>query len=251
MKFLYEYRTSDNVRHDGVINAPNRDAAFAALKERGIRPGSVSEAPGFFNKLFGKGKRWITIGVLGLGCLVLGAVSVHFSREAQSTELQSQISDRHQIYGDAAIIMAGVKTEWRDVLENPGDRILAKFVQPGVVVARIWMQKNIGDELMTTFQSKMETQPNDLTEYRQVKAIVRGLRVELRQYLDDGGSAIGFLERLDERQNLEASIYRRLEAEVLQAKGQPNLYALWQTKNEELRALGIRTIPLPEELEED
>lgn len=277
MKFLYEYRTSDNVPHDGVINAPNREAAYAALKAQGIRPGCVKEAPGFFNKLFGKGKRWMVIGVL---CAVCGVLSFVFfippSALPENSALRTLHSallthsalfthsalqtDRHQIYGDAAIIAAGIKTEWRDILDNAGDRLLAKFAQPGVIVPRLWTQKGIADELLTTFESKMQDSPDDLTEYRQIKAIVTGLRQELRQYLDEGGSALGFLERLEERQNLEAALYRRLEAEVKSAETNTNsalrtshsaLYSLWTAKNEELRALGIRTIPLPQELSED
>lgn len=254
MKFLYEYRTSDNVHHDGVINAPNREAAYATLKAQGIRPGCVMEAPGFLNKLFGKGKRWMVIGLLSAVCAVLCAILIRMRNEAQGTK--NEQTDRHQIYGDAAIIAAGIKTEWRDVLDNPGDRLLAKFAQPGVIVPRLWTQKGIAGELLTTFESKMEDSPEDLTEYRQIKAIVTGLRQELRQYLDDGGSALGFLERLEERQNLEAALYRRLEAEVRSAESahcasNSALYSLWAAKNEELRALGIRTIPMPQELSED
>ena len=66
MKFVYEYRTSDNALHHGSVAAADRDAAFAALKARGVRPARLVEAPGFLNKLFGKGKRWIAIAVLSV-----------------------------------------------------------------------------------------------------------------------------------------------------------------------------------------
>ena len=74
MKFLYEYRTSDNAKHSGTICAASRDAAYAAIKELGVRPSRVVEAPGFFNKLFGKGKRWLAIAALGV--LVIVAIFV-------------------------------------------------------------------------------------------------------------------------------------------------------------------------------
>ena len=90
MKFLYEYRTSDNAKHSGTICAASRDAAYAAIKELGVRPSRVVEAPGFFNKLFGKGKRWLAIGVLGASCLVLGAFALY---EAQSTKHQAQSTE--------------------------------------------------------------------------------------------------------------------------------------------------------------
>lgn len=70
MKFDYEYRTSDNKLHNGVIRAANRDDAFASLKSRGIRPVRVIDSPGFFNKLLGKGKRWTAIIVLAISLLV-------------------------------------------------------------------------------------------------------------------------------------------------------------------------------------
>lgn len=74
MKFLYEYQDKANKRHRGVLNAPTRADAYAALKAQGIKPIHCDEAPGFFNLLFGKGKRWIAIIVLGALCLVLAVV---------------------------------------------------------------------------------------------------------------------------------------------------------------------------------
>ena len=54
MKYTYAYKTSDGARHEASIEAASRDAAFAALKARGIRPSAVRETPGLANKLFGK-----------------------------------------------------------------------------------------------------------------------------------------------------------------------------------------------------
>ena len=44
MRFTYYYKTSDNVRHEAEISAPSRDEAFAALRDRGIRPIKVVAA---------------------------------------------------------------------------------------------------------------------------------------------------------------------------------------------------------------
>lgn len=76
MKFNYEYRTSDNKLHEGVVRAANRDDAFAVLKSRGIRPIRVIDSPGFFNKLLGKGKRWTAIIVLAISLLVVVMILV-------------------------------------------------------------------------------------------------------------------------------------------------------------------------------
>ena len=37
MKFDYTYKTSDNVRHSGIVEAKSREEAFAVLRARGIR----------------------------------------------------------------------------------------------------------------------------------------------------------------------------------------------------------------------
>ena len=116
MKFIYEYRTKDNIRHEGVINAASRDAAFAALKAQGIRPGSVKEAPGVWNKLFGKGKRWIAIVLLA----IIAIISMTFALHKNESITPSFIADsavggamRRQILGDSAIIEKGVRTHER------------------------------------------------------------------------------------------------------------------------------------------
>lgn len=76
MKFRFEYRTSDNVLHRGEIAAPDRESAFARLKEQGIRPARLEDAPGLGNKIFGKGKRWLAIALLAILVLVFGALAL-------------------------------------------------------------------------------------------------------------------------------------------------------------------------------
>jgi len=249
VKFVFEYRTSDNVRHEGVINAASRDAAFMALREKGIRPSRMAEAPGLLNKFLGKGKRWLAIGVL-VGVVAILFFKLIVNEKQNKVELSSafDVTDRHQIYGDAAIITAGVKTDWQSVLPRSGDRLLSKFIQPGVRVSRVFLQNGASDDLFSVMDEDLKISDDDLLEHRQVKAIVNGLRREMNEYLRDGGSVYTFLERLTERQEVEAAIYRRLEKEVQEAKGSKDLYSIWAKKNEELRSLGIRTIPLPDEL---
>ena len=71
MKFLFEYQDKANKRHKGALNAATRADAYAALKAQGIKPIRCDEAPGFFNLVFGKGKRWLAIAILGAVCLTL------------------------------------------------------------------------------------------------------------------------------------------------------------------------------------
>ena len=122
MKFIYQYRTKDNVSHRGIICAANRDAAYAALKSQGVKPGRMEEAPGFFNKFFGKGKRWIAIAVLALSTVALAVIL--FTREEVSVDPYSDKGfarpiERRQIWGDEVVVDAATQSNWREVFDSP------------------------------------------------------------------------------------------------------------------------------------
>lgn len=249
MRFLYEYRTPDNERHKGEIRAADKEAAYSALKRKGIKPCRFDEAPGFFNKLFGKGKRWILIGVLGVGCVVLGAV-VYTQGTRHDTQGADDIFDsmlRRQVIGDAAIIEKGVATGWSDVFALEGERFLASFAIPGVPPGlRNTTEEEIGKALRTP-RSALRT-PHTLEE-RQIRAMVEGMKVELRDYLAEGGTIASYGRRLVRRQEEEIAYYNRtkvaLETAAASGMGDARLEAMWESENARLRNMGIRLVPMP------
>lgn len=249
MKFLYEYRTKDNVRHEGVINAASRDAAFAALKAQGIRPGSVKEAPGLFNKVFGKGKRWIAIAALSIVAIASTSIAL---RDKVSSKTLPAIDDsmRRQILGDSAIIEKGIRTGWQDVFENEGDRFLASFALPGQAPKIVRVN---AISLRTALSAKVEVLDSDTLEARQIKVIVEGMKREARAYLKEGGTIEKYCRRLIRRQQEEIGYYVRAEREVQVASKNKmpavELEKLWEKRNSELRQMGIRPISMPENLD--
>ena len=251
MKFLYEYRTKDNVRHTGTITAASRDAVYTTLKAQGIKPGRVEEAPGFFNKLFGKGKRWIAILVLGALCLMLGAVAMRFRSEAESApvEIANAIlgTTRRQPIGDIAIIEKGVRTGWAEVFEHEGERFLASFEIPGVPAG----QRNTKvEEIEAALARRVDASEADTIEARQIKAMVEGMKEELRRFLAKKGTIVEYGHRLVQRQEEELGYYNRAKAEIENAKksGMPDaqLTELWEKRNDSLRRMGIKLVPLPD-----
>ena len=70
MTFTYSYKDSQGKRHDGRIDAPSRDEAFAILRKSGIRPIRV-EADGRRNAEANNGGRWLRMAVVVLGALCL------------------------------------------------------------------------------------------------------------------------------------------------------------------------------------
>ena len=248
MKFDYEYRTSDNVRHTGVIAASDREAAYAALKQRGIRPGFLAEAPGFFNKLFGKGKRWLAIFVLGVLCLVLGFFYFQTSQTLQTSQTFQTSTVRRQIIGDTAVIEKGIRTGWADVFALEGDRFLASFAIPGVPAA---IRTTTEEKLLKALSTKHQAlgTGSDGLEARQIRAIVSGMKREINGLLEGGWTLREVGSALAKRQDREIAIYRQVENEIGRAKatlGEDDLLTLWERKNDELRNLGIRSVPMPE-----
>ena len=245
MKFLYEYQDKANKRHKGTLNAATRADAYATLKEQGIKPIHCEEAPGFFNLLFGKGKRWIAIGVLAIACVTL--VVIIRSTPSPSTYTSFDDTTRRQILGDAAIIEKGIRTGWSDVFELEGDRFFASFAIPGV---KAGVGTSNVAEIEKALAERVEPTQDDGVEFRQIKAMVEGMKNELRQFIRDGGSIRAYGRKLAMRQDAEIAIYTRAktELETLAKSGvsETELEELWERRNDELRAMGVRLISMPE-----
>ena len=221
MRFLYEYRTSDNAKHSGEIVAPNREAAYAQLKEKGVKPSRLVEAPGFFNKLFGKGKRWIAIGVLGTLCLVFGLAIYAPSLAPLPTTLVPRPAPlaslpRHQIANIPANWTLSVNAIFSDDL----DRMLAIYALPGVKV----LPQTVGEV------------PASGEWVDALRRVVAGMRDEAKGFLALGKSPEDLARFLDERQRMEAD-YR----EQLIRKLRSNLVTKDEA-NASLSAMGLELI---------
>ena len=260
MKFVYEYRTSDNAKHNGVVCASDREAAYAALRKRGIKPSRFAEAPGFFNKFFGKGKRWIVIGVLGVLCLLLGVLALVFQKRnaALSSSLVTlnssfDVGTRRQPIGDQAVIEKGIATGWAEVFDLEGERFLASFAIPGVPPA---VRSTTEDEIRKALDHdcRVDSLPDasfesGSIESRQVRAMVEGMKNELRAFMSAGGSIRQYGRRLIQRQSEEISYFTRAQNEVNRVAESDatheRLLGEWERVNDRLRHMGIGPVPLP------
>lgn len=259
MRFDYEYRTCDNVKHAGTVEAPDRDAAYKALKTRGINPSRVIEAPGFFNKLFGKGKRWLAIAVLTVICVVALSLLHSARREVREESEDAAFLDnqtRRQIIGDTGVIEKGIKTGWEDVFPFEGERFLASFAVPGVPAGQRSTTEDeiraaLGRSAAESIRSAETNAPAKLSmEARQIVAIVEGMKSELRNYIADGShSIVDYGRRLVIRQDQEIDFYRQARKELDAASANTNMtqreyIELWESLNSSLRRKGIKLVPL-------
>jgi len=77
--------------------------------------------------------------------------------------------------------------------------------------------------------------------------MVEGMKNEARKYLFDGGTIVEYGKRLTERQEQEISFYKRIKDEIDRAKKQlseSEFVTFSEQKNDQLRNLGIKTIPV-------
>ena len=246
MKFLYEYQDKANKRHKGSLNAATRADVYAALRAQGIKPIRCEEAPGFFNLLFGKGKRWIAIIILAVACVVL-AVIIH-STPTPSTYTSFDSPIRRQIIGDAAIIEKGLRTGWADVFDAEGDRFLAAFAIPGTPPAvRTTTEEKLREALETQTLGNSTTQT---LEARQIRAIVSGMKREINDLLKSDWTLREVGTALVNRQEQEIGYYERAKKEIetaAKSKMAPAaLEELLDRRNDSLRKLGIRLVSMPE-----
>ena len=248
MKYTYAYKTPDGMRHEASIEAPSRDAAFAALREQGIRPIKVVAADGSKanGAPVGVRRRVVAVSILVAVLAAVGATTAFLRIVRPASEIESFQADQTRRYpiGDAAIIEKGILTGWSDVFEHEGDRFLASFAVPGVKAGQ---RNTTVEEIESALGRKIEPTPDDGIEERQIKAMVAGMKQEARAYIAAGGSVVNYGRRLTERQDAEIAAYERTKADLERAKETMSgntLINYWESQNDKLRNLGIRPLTL-------
>lgn len=242
MKFVYAYKSKDNVRHTGEIRAASKDAAFATLKMQGIKPIRVDEAPGVWNKIVGKGKRWAAIGVL---LVVLSVVLVAFFRERGRVADATGPMPRHHVYGDPARIEEFGRSGFASLFDCAADRELAHFAQPGDVSFMKdaeWKSRLVA-ALKSGFTGTIRLLESDEREACELKRIVMWMRDEYNRYMSDGlGTPEKFAARLEKRQQYEFQVYNVAKGDLKEERSPEK----WERINSSLRRIGLPTISAPE-----
>ena len=250
MKFTYAYKTSDGVRHEAAMDAESREAVFAALRQQGIKAIKVVAADGSKanGEIRGIRKRVLVAAVVG-ACVVTAILTVIIrSTPTPSTYTSFDARTRRQIIGDTAIIEKGIRTGWADVFELEGERFLASFAIPGVPAG----QRSTSEEKL---REALHCPPPPSTstsslEARQIRAMVEGMKDEARRFVKAGGSIAQYGRLLVQRQEEEIAYYNRAKAEIEVAQkakmSAAQLNDLWEKRNESLRQMGVKLVPMPE-----
>ncbi len=264
MKYTYAYKTSDGKRHEAAMDAASREAVFEALRAQGIKAIKVVAADGSKanGEVRGLRKRAV-IALVVLAAAVAGVVSWWWAARAERAPYQSDggtqspggeakatsfltAQTRRQVIGDVAVIEKGIRTGWADAFQREGDRFFASFAIPG---AEAGQRSTSEEELRRALESAVEATPDDPLEIRQIKAMVEGMKDEARRYIAAGGTAVGYGQRLVERQEAEIAIYGRVKSDIEAAHKKMDSSAFedyLEKRNDELRNLGIKPVVIAE-----
>ena len=256
MTFTCYWKTPDNARHGGEIEARDREEAFALLRTRGIR--AIKMEPKGWET--GRGYRGVRRRVVVLGVAAAAALGAGVAwwlawrgeRLARYTVITPQGPvtcmvaaplPRQQIPGDRGRI----DTARTAAFSLDAERFLACFAEPGRTVSL--KARPTAQEFDAALRVPIRIASTDFTEAVDLKRIVTGMKREMRAYLAGCGTVAGYLAELENRQRLEVS-YRESAAKRLSAMmpKEGSAYSYWLKANSQLKSMGIYELPLPEPL---
>ena len=254
---MYIYRTSDGRRIEASIEAESRDAAFAALRERGIRPIKVIAKDG--TKANGEAiqrvrRPWAAVAVVLALAAAVGVSAAFLSKrggkpEAVPPREAATVAKplvRQTIPGDRQRIENAKKT----LFASPVESLLAQFAEPG---RQYLLPTKLPDdaEARAAITNTLRTARSELSEEIDLKRIVSWMKREMRTYMAAGNSFGNYVSRLEERQKKEIAHHATAEkrlAELLAEHDQAKAYNYWLKANAQLQSMGIYPIPLPDAL---
>lgn len=208
-KFEYEWQGADKVRKRGEIEAPDREAAFAALRAQGIRAIRV-EPKGWVR---GEGYRgfpmWAVVAI-ALGAALVAAVAVWAGRWGQGNDAAAKPARRvanaapRRYLPEVWPLLS--KTNF---FLHASENMLARFAMPGTDPGP---EPRDVEALIADFydalDSDIEISPDDPPGVAALKRIVVGMKDDADLYLRTGMGIADYLAVLRQRQKMEIG-YRR------------------------------------------
>lgn len=261
--FVYCWKTPDNARHEGEIEAPDREVAFARLRERGIRAIKVEPKGWKTGQGYRGVRRRVAVTATLVASLLAGGVAYWLGKGDSSARIVVQTAygpveyypatplERQLINGDRRRI----EHLPPNLFKYPLEKILAKYAEPGRVVANAdveALRELSRGKVAECLKTPVHIASSDFTEHADLKRIVVGMKKELAAFLDGGGTVTQYCAELVKRQKMEAAYRGKAETrltEMLSDKEKmKDAYGYWLKANASLESMGIYPLPIPEEL---
>ena len=250
--------SSDGLRHEGEIAAPDKDSAYAELRKRGIRAIRVTERirPIVRKGLSGLRKRDIVCLVL---CAVCLAVFAWFIATRSATGKVESAPVNQTISSGIVQLAQPHPRKWlalppscdiKKVFGHPHEVYLARYALPGVegtcAVHRASCAVQGGErcslnpELVQDFYDNLNAgiviQEDDDPVVAELKRIVAGMKEDARKYLTMPNGIERLATWLEERQQMEKSHRDQFVLRVKQGR------LSVQEANDVFRAMGLEEL---------
>lgn len=192
--YTYTYQDSEGLRHEGEVQAKDKDEAYKTLRERGIRPMKVVEKIVPVVKKGIKGLRKRDVGVIAISVAVVTLIV---------SATCFVLGGRHTVQKEADIalprhIVAMPSAEELVVIfPNKSHRALACYAIPGA---------KIEDEVTITAAEVLKPiaiLKDDSQDVIELKRIVIGMQQDARRYLSQENGEEKYMTFLNERQEME------------------------------------------------
>lgn len=242
-KWTYSYKTSDGAWHEDLLEADNRDAAYAAIRAKGIRPVKIAERiqPVVRRGFRGLRRRdWLLVLLAAALVAALAVVALYALAPASAPDRPGVVATaraRHQI----EFIPNDFPHRLYSAFKFNSERFLALYAQPGMPRRMLdggkWMPS-----LYENPPRAIEFSLNDLSDalasdilifdddprwLADLKRVVVGMKEEAGTLFKSGKGADEIALWLDERNKMESSYreatIRKVKADELSPESANNV----------------------------
>ena len=242
--------SSDGRRHEGDMEAPDKDSVYSELRKRGIRAIKVQEriVPVVRSGFGGLRKRdWSIIAIIGL--TVVSLVVIVGLREGSVGNPESPTTSTSQVTTAPGVVSAQIALprprhyinglpNIDEVFRYPHERFLARFACPGVLVNKLAVDEAIQRDFFDHLGMEIQIYETDSDAVAELKRIVAGMKDDARKYLNVPEGIPKLCAWLHERQEMELAYRDRFVGRV--RKGEISVVEV----NDVFRAMGLQELDL-------
>jgi len=126
--------------------------------------------------------------------------------------------------------------------------ILAMYTEPGRGFIHHPLPENFEEDMRAALAEDITVEDTDTPDEERQKELVAWLKEDMRRHVAGGGTALGYMGLLREREGRDAEVYaeaQRLLGDLVRDGGTEGALAAHRALNAELEAAGIAPLPLP------
>lgn len=256
-KWTYSYKTSDGAWHEDLLSADTRDAAYEAIRAKGIRPVKISERiqPVVRRGFRGLRRRdWLLVFLASVALAIVATIVLYAfapSDNPLSASGRSGVVATARARQQIEFIPNDFPHRLYSAFKYNSERFLALYAQPGIPRRMLdggkWMPslyENPPRAIEFSLNDLSDALGSDILIYdddprwlADLKRIVVGMKEEAGTLFKSGKGADEIAIWLDERNKMEAS-YRE---EAIRKVKSGELSA--EAANLVLKTMGLKSVP--------